>query len=213
MVIDAARSGEARRVSADRRRLSDRRAASKDVPPELLEEVFELNMMLEELKGGDESARPQLETAKQNFLKMRAEIDRELGDAVRQVRCRGIAKRNSEAGAARDSRRAEPAALHRKPDPRCGEGVESGIGQPLEDSRRSPLTQTHGNFSNRFWRKRKSKIVGIDLGHDQQPGRLYGPDRSAHHRGCGRPQDCPERRFADEQRQVDGRRSRRANCC
>src|SRR5581483_3182128 len=34
---------------------------SKDVPPELLEEVFELNMALEELKSGEESARPQLE--------------------------------------------------------------------------------------------------------------------------------------------------------
>src|SRR5579875_3118919 len=44
---------------------------SKDVPPELLEEVFDLNMMLEELKGGDESARPQLEAAKTNFLNMR----------------------------------------------------------------------------------------------------------------------------------------------
>src|SRR5947209_20412395 len=37
---------------------------SKDVPTELLEEVFELNMMLEELRGGEESARPQLEAAK-----------------------------------------------------------------------------------------------------------------------------------------------------
>jgi molecular chaperone HscB len=37
---------------------------SKDVPPELLEEVFELNMALEELKSGDDSARPQLESAK-----------------------------------------------------------------------------------------------------------------------------------------------------
>jgi molecular chaperone HscB len=33
---------------------------SKDVPPELLEEVFELNMALEEMRGGDDSARPQL---------------------------------------------------------------------------------------------------------------------------------------------------------
>jgi len=32
---------------------------SKDVPPELLEEVFELNMMLEELKSGDSDARGQ----------------------------------------------------------------------------------------------------------------------------------------------------------
>jgi molecular chaperone HscB len=51
---------------------------SKDVPPELLEEVFELNMMLEELKGGDDSARPQLEQAKQNFTGLRNGVDREL---------------------------------------------------------------------------------------------------------------------------------------
>ena len=52
---------------------------SKDVPPELLEEVFELNMALEELKSGDEKARPQLESAKENFQNLRAEVDRELG--------------------------------------------------------------------------------------------------------------------------------------
>ncbi|MBV8810041.1 MAG: Fe-S protein assembly co-chaperone HscB [Acidobacteriaceae bacterium] len=51
---------------------------SKDVPPELLEEVFELNMMLEELKAGDESTCSQLEGARQNFLDMRASIEREL---------------------------------------------------------------------------------------------------------------------------------------
>jgi molecular chaperone HscB len=51
---------------------------SKDVPPELLEEVFELNMALEELKSGDDSARPHLESAKQNFVGMRAGIDGEL---------------------------------------------------------------------------------------------------------------------------------------
>src|SRR3984885_2298498 len=51
---------------------------SKDVPPELLEEVFELNMMLEELREGDESARPQLEEAKGKFMGMRAEIDGQL---------------------------------------------------------------------------------------------------------------------------------------
>lgn len=48
---------------------------SSNVPPELLEEVFELNMALEELRSGDEDARPQLETAKQHFLQMQAEID------------------------------------------------------------------------------------------------------------------------------------------
>ena len=51
---------------------------SKDVPPELLEEVFELNMTLEELKSGEESARPQLETAKHNFIGVRADIDHDL---------------------------------------------------------------------------------------------------------------------------------------
>ncbi len=51
---------------------------SKDVPPELLEEVFELNMMLEELKAGDDSARPQLEQARASFLTMRGGMDQEL---------------------------------------------------------------------------------------------------------------------------------------
>lgn len=51
---------------------------SRDVPPELLEEVFELNMTLEELKSGEESARPQLESAKQNFAQLREGIDTEL---------------------------------------------------------------------------------------------------------------------------------------
>src|SRR5258708_773197 len=48
---------------------------SKDVPPELLEEVFELNMALEEMRSGDDSARPQLESAKDNFSNMLSEVD------------------------------------------------------------------------------------------------------------------------------------------
>jgi molecular chaperone HscB len=51
---------------------------SKDVPPELLEEVFELNMALEELRSGDESARPQLAAAKANFQGLQAKIDSDL---------------------------------------------------------------------------------------------------------------------------------------
>jgi molecular chaperone HscB len=51
---------------------------SRDVPPELLEEVFDLNMALEELKEGDEAARSQLESAKENFIRMRAGIDNQL---------------------------------------------------------------------------------------------------------------------------------------
>jgi molecular chaperone HscB len=48
---------------------------SKDVPPELLEEVFELNMALEEMRGGDDSARPQLDSARERFSGMQSEID------------------------------------------------------------------------------------------------------------------------------------------
>ena len=51
---------------------------SKDVPPELLEEVFELNMALEEMRSGDDSARPQLEAARQSFSGMLAETDGQL---------------------------------------------------------------------------------------------------------------------------------------
>jgi molecular chaperone HscB len=54
---------------------------SKEAPPELLEEVFELNMALEELRGGDESARPQLIEARAKFIAMRDAIDGELAEA------------------------------------------------------------------------------------------------------------------------------------
>jgi molecular chaperone HscB len=51
---------------------------SKDVPPELLEEVFELNMALEELRMGDEQARGAVEEARSKFIAMRDSVDREL---------------------------------------------------------------------------------------------------------------------------------------
>ncbi len=51
---------------------------SKNVDPELLEEVFELNTALEELKEGDESARPQLEAARKRFVAMRRGMDADL---------------------------------------------------------------------------------------------------------------------------------------
>lgn len=53
---------------------------SKDVPEELLEEVFELNMTLEELRGGDQQARPQLEQARGKFLAMRDASDVRLAE-------------------------------------------------------------------------------------------------------------------------------------
>lgn len=51
---------------------------SKQAPPELLEEVFELNMALEELRGGDDSARAQLGQAQAHFSELREEIDASL---------------------------------------------------------------------------------------------------------------------------------------
>ena len=51
---------------------------SKDVPPELLEEVFELNMALEEIRGGDDSVRPQLESAENNFTNLLSGVDGQL---------------------------------------------------------------------------------------------------------------------------------------
>lgn len=78
---------------------------SKNVPPELLEEVFELNMALEELRGGDSSVRPQIERARNRFVSMRDEVDGELQelfvgyDRTRDrnvlVRIRGLLNRRS----------------------------------------------------------------------------------------------------------------------
>jgi molecular chaperone HscB len=51
---------------------------TKDVPPELLEEVFELNMALEEFHAGAEADAPQLESARRKFEAMRGDIDAEL---------------------------------------------------------------------------------------------------------------------------------------
>jgi molecular chaperone HscB len=67
--------------------LKENRAATADrppAPPELLEEVFELNMALEELRAGDEDARPQLIAAHQRFLAMRAEADTALEALFRE---------------------------------------------------------------------------------------------------------------------------------
>jgi molecular chaperone HscB len=56
---------------------------SNEVPPELLEEVFELNMMLDDLKAGDDDVIPQLEEARDRFLAMLDSIDSELDDEFR----------------------------------------------------------------------------------------------------------------------------------
>lgn len=68
---------------------------NKEVPPELLEEVFELNMALDELKSGDMEVLPELDGMRQRFMDMLSDIDGELktqflrhdaqtGDASRQ---------------------------------------------------------------------------------------------------------------------------------
>lgn len=51
---------------------------SKNVPAELLEEVFELNMALEELRSGDTGAKPSIEKARQDFETMLAAADSDL---------------------------------------------------------------------------------------------------------------------------------------
>jgi molecular chaperone HscB len=58
--------------------IKKREESSAGAPPELLEEVFELNMALEEIRHGDASVRPQLEAAKTKFEGMLAEADRQM---------------------------------------------------------------------------------------------------------------------------------------
>ena len=52
--------------------------AAQQPPPELLEEVFELNMALEELRSGDQDVRLQLEQQQQAFALTLQQQDREL---------------------------------------------------------------------------------------------------------------------------------------
>lgn len=51
---------------------------SKDVPPELLEEVFELNMTLDELRSGDDDVLPQLRQSREHFDQLRSGVDAEI---------------------------------------------------------------------------------------------------------------------------------------
>ncbi|MEK7406347.1 MAG: Fe-S protein assembly co-chaperone HscB [Acidobacteriota bacterium] len=52
---------------------------SRKTPPELLEEVFELNMVLDEFRQGGAAARPQLEQAHRHLAALREEADAQLG--------------------------------------------------------------------------------------------------------------------------------------
>jgi molecular chaperone HscB len=51
---------------------------NQDVPPELLEQVFELNMALDELRSGDENAAPLLHESRRKFAGMQEKLDAEL---------------------------------------------------------------------------------------------------------------------------------------
>ena len=57
---------------------------SKDVPAELLEEVFELNMALDELRSDGDSALPEIEKALEHFQAMQDGIDSELQGRFRE---------------------------------------------------------------------------------------------------------------------------------
>jgi molecular chaperone HscB len=78
---------------------------TKTPPPELLEEVFELNMALEELRGGDASVRSQLADAEKRFVDMRLEIDRGLAGLFAIYDSRDDAAALAEIRAALDRRR------------------------------------------------------------------------------------------------------------
>lgn len=51
---------------------------SRDVPPELLEEVFELNMTLDDLRSGDDDVIPQLRQSREHFADLLRGVDEEL---------------------------------------------------------------------------------------------------------------------------------------
>jgi len=57
---------------------------SKDVPPELLEEVFELNEQLEELRSGDAEAAGPLRQSRDRFLGLLDDVDGELNQRFRE---------------------------------------------------------------------------------------------------------------------------------
>ena len=110
---------------------------SSNVPPELLEEVFELNMALEEI----ESSRPQLDEAEAGFIAMREELDRELDVEF----------------AAYDLTQ-DRAVLERIQRPAESEKIHSESGEPSgESARMTPMQIDFGNTD-------PERIIGIDLG-------------------------------------------------
>ena len=60
------------------KRLGIEAGDSRQIAPEMLEEVFELNEALEELRNGSEDARPKVEAARERFLGLLREADSQL---------------------------------------------------------------------------------------------------------------------------------------
>lgn len=56
----------------------------RDVPPELLDEVFELNMALEEARAGDESAKTEVARALSHFEEVLAGVDSQRDELFRE---------------------------------------------------------------------------------------------------------------------------------
>jgi molecular chaperone HscB len=57
---------------------------SKQVPPALLGQIFELNEALEELRSGDSSIRPRVERAQVDFRALLGEADAQIEDLFRK---------------------------------------------------------------------------------------------------------------------------------
>ena len=126
-------------------------------------------MALEELRSGDESQRPQLEAGAAEFLSD-ARRDRSAArDAVSEIRRSCAGERDRQAGSARDPRRAEPPALHRESDSRRGRAASGLTGR--------------ARLCGNYFKSISARTAQIEdcrhrPRHDEQPGRLHGPDRA-----------------------------------
>jgi len=119
--------------------------AAKVLRPELLEEVFELNMALEELRDGDESARPRLIDAQERFLEMRKEIDTGLDELF----------------GAYDNFEESAASLR---DPECARPSAVCFHSDLRGPKGTDAKELNVHLFKLTSVAKKSKIVGIDLG-------------------------------------------------
>ena len=102
------------------------------VPPDLLEEVFELNMQLEEMRmakaGGadDPELRGNLEAARKNFDQQLKASEQDLQRLWAEWDSRGGGKRRRDAAscATENGRPAQSPQLHSQSAARCGRGAE-----------------------------------------------------------------------------------------